>query len=122
MPVVPTERKKSRTGATNSSIEERITLRASLSCWRIIWRVDFTTTALSCLEPMTAPTPERAARRPWSLQIPAIKERFSPPGPIRATEAFLPCFSLNIFSAVMASMPQYSEASSMETFSSSMKM
>ena len=46
--------------------------------------VGLTTTALSGFEPMTAPTPERAASRPRSFAIPAMIERPSPAGPIRA--------------------------------------
>jgi hypothetical protein len=43
------------------------------------------TTALTRLEPITAPRPERAAIRPWSLSTPPISESFSAAG--RMTEA-----------------------------------
>ena len=46
--------------------------------------------ALTFLEPITAPRPLRAASRPRSLQMPAISDIVSPPGPMQATLAFLP--------------------------------
>ena len=42
-----------------------------------------TATALSLLEPMTAPTPDRAAILPFSFTMPASSERFSPAGPMQ---------------------------------------
>ena len=122
MPVVPKVLKKSRSGAMNSSREVFASARMSGSaCW-IIWRVDLATTALTFLEPITAPTPERAAKRPCSLQMPASSESCSPAGPIEATEAFLPWRSLRWFSTSMAPMPQRSEASSIVTSSSSIRI
>src|SRR5450830_160012 len=44
------------------------------------------TTALSFLDPMTAPSPERAAMRPPSLLMPAMSDRRSPAGPMHATD------------------------------------
>ena len=46
-----------------------------------------TTMALSCLEPMTAPTPERPAARPMSFITALILTRFSPAGPMHMTLA-----------------------------------
>ena len=37
-------------------------------------RVGTATTALRFFEPITAPTPLRAARRPWSLQMPPMSD------------------------------------------------
>ena len=44
-----------------------------------------TTSALSFFDPITAPSPERAARRPRSLTMPEMSESFSPLWPIVAT-------------------------------------
>ena len=41
-----------------------------------------TATALSFFEPITAPTPERAAIRPFSFTIPASSDCCSPAGPM----------------------------------------
>ncbi len=52
------------------------------------WPLPRTATALSFLEPMTAPTPERAAARPRSLMIPLIRDSFSEAGPMQAMRIF----------------------------------
>ena len=66
------------------------------------------TTALSRLLPITAPTPQRAAMRPASLTIPEMSESFSPAGPMDTTRgSFFPVqSSTSFFSVSIASMPQ----------------
>ena len=119
MPVVPKVVKNCFSGATKPSSDERTVFSTSLS-WDMIFFVGRATTALSRFEPMTAPTPERAASRPRSLQTPAMSDSCSPPGPISATLIFLPSCSFSRSSQSIASMPQYSEASRSSTVSSSM--
>ena len=123
IPVVPKVAKKSRSGAMNSSREVFANSRISVSCESMFSRgAPDTTTAFTFFEPITAPTPERAASRPCSLQMPARYDSCSPDGPIEATDAFLPYFSLNLFSTSIAPIPQYSEASSIDTSSPSIRM
>ena len=71
MPVVPKVVKNCFSGPTKPSSEERTVFSTSLSCDMIL-RAGLATTAFSFLEPITAPTPERAASRPRSLQTPAM--------------------------------------------------
>ncbi len=66
------------------------------------------TTAFKRLEPITAPTPLRAAMRPPSLQMPEIRDSRSPASPIEAMQGFfLRRVSRQMCSSVsVASMPQ----------------
>ena len=56
----------------------------------MISRDPLTTMALRFLLPMTAPSPHLAAAPPCSLMMDAIRTRFSPAGPIQATETSRP--------------------------------
>ena len=71
------------------------------------------TTALSRFEPITAPTPERAAYLPPSLEMPEISDSFSATGPIVAMAGFfVPAHAaLKLSSDSMASIPHWAEAS-----------
>ena len=117
MPVVPYVRKKLATGFTNSFSDSRTTVWISFVPARIL-REERQTIALSFLEPITAPRPLRAARRPRSLQMPAMNDSVSPAGPMHAMLAFLPYRSLSAVSTSIASMPQRSLASLISTWSS----
>ncbi|MFN8558603.1 MAG: hypothetical protein U0531_15095 [Dehalococcoidia bacterium] len=97
MPVVPKVRKKSAVGLTKSFSSALTICSVGLS-WCMIVRLELTTIAFSFFEPITAPTPERAASRPRSLQTPEMSDSDSPAGPIRATEQFLPVAFLPYFS------------------------
>ena len=73
------------------------------------------TTALSPLAPITPPSPPRAAMRPSSLQMPAMKLLFSPAGPMQATWQRGPWSSLSRASVAAVSSPHSSPASSSST-------
>ena len=62
-------------------------LRASGLLTGIEFFEELTTIAFKFLDPITAPTPDLPAARSVSFIIAAIRERFSPPGPIFKTEA-----------------------------------
>ena len=119
MPVVPKVVKNCFRPLLNPSRLARTALITSGVC-AMIFFVGFTTMALSFLEPITAPTPERAASRPRSFAMPAMMLSCSPAGPISATLTFLPSSSLNWSSTSIASPPQYCEASRSSSVSSSM--
>ena len=57
--------------------------------WQRMGSEPASTTALSFLLPITAPTPLRAAMRPPSLQMPEMSERFSPAWPMQAMQGLL---------------------------------
>jgi hypothetical protein len=110
MPVVPAVRKNSRERELKP-LSESWTVLMTSRVWAITFFEGWTATALRSFEPMTAPTPERAARRPRSLVMPAMIERPSPAGPMRAMlVGRLPEASwrsaLRRSSHSMASMPQ----------------
>ena len=69
-------------------------------------RLPWTATALSFLEPMTAPSPERPAARPLLFITEAMRASFSPAGPMQATCRSLPCSCLRISSVSKVSLPQ----------------
>src|SRR4030042_2061525 len=71
----------------------------------------FTAIALSFLEPMTAPRPERPAALPLLFITAAMRLIFSPEGPIQATSSSLPCVSLSISCVSKESLPQSLPAS-----------
>ncbi len=80
--------------------------------WDLIRKAPPSTTAFNFFEPITAPRPDLAAILPRSLEIPDIKESFSPAGPMHATRGFLQgaCF-ISAFSVSTVSIPQNREAS-----------
>ncbi len=69
------------------------------------------TTALSFLEPITAPRPERAASLPLSLLIPEMRESLSPAGPIVAILAPTPNSFFSASSVSTVSLPHNPVAS-----------
>ena len=76
------------------------------------WVSPLATTALSFLEPMTAPRPVRPAARPLSLITAAMRVIFSPAGPMQATLVCRgPWRSRRASSVARVSLPQRSEAS-----------
>ncbi len=81
--------------------------------------VPLTATAFRFLDPMTAPTPDRPAARSLSLIIAAIRDNFSPAGPIAKIFAFLPWASFRISVVSETTFPQRCDASLISTFSSS---
>ena len=83
LPIMPPE----RNGIWNVAQRLHLRLRRWIASrsWGLMPRVPENTTALSFLAPITAPSPERAAMRPLSVQMPEIRERFSPAGPMQAT-------------------------------------
>ena len=70
-----------------------------------------TTTALSFFEPMTAPEPPLPAALWVSFMTQAMRDMFSPAGPMRAALILSPCFSLSQFSVAEVVLPHISEAS-----------
>ena len=88
-----------------------------LGSWKVGILSRSTTMALTFFEPMTAPTPPRAARRdgpPVGIGEgdAAIKPRYSPTGPHSASVTFLPYFSNSMCRASKLPLPRYGAASS----------
>ena len=74
-------------------------------------RLPCTATALSFFEPITAPSPERAAARPLLFITEAMRATFSPAGPMQATCRSLPCSALRMSWVSKVSLPQMPAAS-----------
>ena len=103
-----------RTGAdirSHLAVGLATTARMAFSSWSAGFRLPRTATALRFLEPMTAPTPERAAARCLSLMIAAMRARFSPAGPMQATLTSSAVSRLMASSVWWVSRPQRSVAS-----------
>ena len=110
-PSVPVPWKKSYSPSFASFNMRRRTSLALLILGMGTWALPLTTTALSFLEPMTAPTPERPAARPLSFMMQEMRESFSPACPMDATCVPLPWRSIRMSSVSLLSRPQRSDAS-----------
>ncbi|OPY06272.1 MAG: hypothetical protein A4E67_01555 [Syntrophaceae bacterium PtaB.Bin038] len=92
-------------------LQERLSRFMAAASWTGTRSLPSRTTALRRLEPITAPSPERAAMRPRSLKTPEMRERRSPAGPMTATRAPAPCPARSMASVSVVSLPQRCEAS-----------
>jgi len=92
-------------------LQERLRRFMAAASWTGTRSLPSRTTALRRLEPMTAPSPDRAAMRPRSLLMPEMSERRSPAGPMTAARAPAPCSARSIPSASTVSFPHRREAS-----------
>ena len=81
-----------------------------LRSWKVGILCTSMTMALTFFEPMTAPTPPRAASRDGRpsvsvMEMPAISPKYSPTGPHSAKLIFLPYFSNSSAAASVVPLP-----------------